>query len=207
MEDYPRIHFSLHGLVLIFRIMEANHQVHTLMQLKSLIRKKSILAMTAATKKDELQVIEVPTDDKVMGHWMSVISVSGEQLHITFKVQFSIDMARMYAMQTFKNLTGEISDSHSKDFIREYCNMVAGYVKNTLIHNSISVGVSLPLLCRGFDDLFFDLPAREHSGIDHWKLAHGDNFICCASVIEVIGNLDLKNINEEPLLTGDIEFL
>ncbi len=193
--------------MLVFRMMNSNQQDLTLLKLKSLIRKKSVLALTAVAKKDELQVIEVPAEDKVMGHWMSVISVSGEQLHITFKVQFSIDMARTYAMQTFKNLTSEISNSHSKDFIREYCNMVAGYIKNALIHNSISVGVSLPLLCRGFDDLFFDLPARAFSGIDRWKLAHNGNIINCASVIEVIEDLDFKDLDDETLLSGEVEFL
>lgn len=200
-------HFSLRGIMVIFLLMESNQHDVTLEQLKSLVRRKSVAALIAFAKKDDLQILEVPSDDKVMGHWMSIISVSGEQLHLTFKVQFSVNSARNYASQSFENPSDTISSSHSKDFIREYCNMVAGYIKNTLIHNSVSVGVSLPLLCRGFDDLFFDPPVRSRSGIDRWKLAHDGNAINCASVIEVAEHLSFTDFDYEASPAGDVEFL
>ena len=71
---------------------------------------------------------------------------------MTFKIQFAIKDARNFAKSNLN--TKEISNSHSKDFIRELCNVIAGYLKHTLSENNIQVGISLPLLARGFDDLF-----------------------------------------------------
>ena len=187
--------------------MESSKNRTAVEQLKTLVRQKSALALSAMSQKSDLKIEELSKSEKVMGHWMSLISVSGDQIHLTFKIQFSVEMARIFAQQTFKHVSHGISNSHSKDFVRELCNMVAGYLKTTLIHNKINVGVSLPLLCRGFDNFFFDAPSQENSGMDAWKLVHNGTVMYCSTVIELMQDLKLEDLSETSEATGDVEFL
>lgn len=179
----------------------------TLDKIKLLVRTTSCSALEAMSQKSGVTVQDVPADQKILGHWMSLISISGDQLHITFKVQFSIMMARAYAESVLKTDTQEISNSHSKDFIREFCNLLAGNIKNKLAENNIVVGISLPLLCRGFDDLFFSEIGATGQGLDRWKLRHQNSEIFCISDTEVISSFNLdENFNTASTASGEVEF-
>lgn len=179
----------------------------TLNQIKLLIRTTSANALEAMAQKSGVTIQEISDDRKILGHWMSLISISGDQLHITFKVQFSISMARAFAESELKNEAGEISNSHSKDFVREFCNLLAGTIKNKLSQNNINVGISLPLLSRGFDDLFFSEINSTSQGLDRWKLAHQNSEIFCISDTEIINQFDLDdNFNNSTSASGDVEF-
>lgn len=178
-----------------------------LKNIKNLIRNTSAHALKAMSQKKEIQVEDVLIKNKILGHWMTLISVSGEQLHITFKVQFSIDMARNFATQVLGNHKNDISNSHSKDFIREFCNLVAGNIKNKLSENNIVVGISLPLLSRGFDDLFFAATERAEASHDRWALTHYDCSVFCSTDIQIAADLHLpENIDQITSSSGEVEF-
>lgn len=187
--------------------MQANQTQTSIEQIKKLIRQKSILGLEAMCKKQGLQIKDISSDDKVLGHWMSVITVSGYKIHITFKVQFSIKTANSFSKHTYKHVKETVSNSQNKDFMREFCNMVAGYIKNTLINNDLAVGVSLPLLCRGFDNFFFDPPVHVTSGKDCWKLFELDNNIYCSSVIDIADDLVIDSLDDSEIQSGEVEFL
>lgn len=187
--------------------MSSSIENKTLDQIKLLIRTISASALEAMSQKSGVTVEDLSDDRKILGHWMSLISISGDQLHITFKVQFSISMARGYAEGVIKTDAGEISNSHSKDFIREFCNLLAGTIKNKLSENNINVGISLPLLSRGFDDLFFSEINSTSHGVDRWKLTHKNSEIFCISDTEIINQFKLEdNFNDSSSTSGDVEF-
>ncbi len=175
--------------------------------IKNLIRNTSLRGLAAMSQKKDIEIAEVTSPQKIMGHWMALISVSGEQLHLTFKVQFSIAMARGFALQKGQTQSQSISNSHSKDFVREFCNLVAGNIKTQLADNKVNVGISLPILSRGFDDLFFDSGDKTLLSTDRWKLAEEGNIIYCASIVEIISEMNLSDkLNEAQSTSGDIEF-
>ena len=176
-------------------------------KIKLLIRTTSGVALEAMAQKSGIAVQDVSDDRKILGHWMSLISISGDQLHITFKVQFSIAMARAFADSGVKNDSVEISNSHSKDFIREFCNLLAGNIKNKLAENNVAVGISLPLLSRGFDDLFFSGTETVGKSVDRWKLTNDKSEIFCISDTEIINQFTLdENFNDSSAASGDVEF-
>ncbi len=187
--------------------MQEDQTVTTINQLMTLIRQKSILGLEAMSKKEGLEVESISQDDKVLGHWLSAISVSGEQIHIIFKVQFAIKTVNSFSKYTFQHVKEGVSNSQNKDFMREFCNMVAGYIKNTLINNNLTVGVSLPLLCRGFDNFFFEPPTHSRSGKDCWKLFEKENNVYCSSVIELADDIKLNITDDFTVKTGEVEFL
>ncbi len=182
-------------------------EITTIEKIKLLIRSTSAGALEAMAQKPGVSLQEISADKKIFGHWMSLISISGDQLHITFKVQFSVAMARAYAGNGVQENSHEISNSHSKDFIREYCNLLAGIIKNKLAENDIIVGISLPLLSRGFDNLFFTTTDPSGSSVDRWKLAYKDLEIFCISDTDVVNQFTLdKNFNDNMSISGNVEF-
>ncbi len=177
-------------------------------QLQVLIRKRSLYALEVMSKNSNLQVQEVSADNKVKGHWMSVISVSGEQIHITLRVQFNIEAAQFLSQESTGLSNDNSTMSQHKDFIREFCNMLAGYTKNILINNSISVAVSLPILCRGFDNYFFDFNKQPSTQQDEWIIAYEKFRVDCSSVIEIYDTLRINHLtNEDTEIGGEVEFL
>ncbi len=175
--------------------------------IKTLMRDTSQAALVAMSQKKQIAIEDVTDNKKILGHWMALISVSGVQLHLTFKVQFSIEMARSYASEVLKNDRLGISNSHSKDFIRELCNLVAGNLKTKLAENNVTVGISLPLLSRGFDDLFFANSESSVQSIDRWQLVFKETTIYCCSIIEAIEDLSLSDkLNDSVSTSGDVEF-
>ena len=176
----------------------------TQQRLKKLFREKSATALAKMSQKKDILVKDTVSDLKVMGHWMSLISISSAQFHITFKIQFSMDTARNLVA---KNDKSTISNSYSKDFIRELCNVIGGDIKFAFVQNNMNVGISLPILCRGFDDLFFASSERKSSLSDRWSLVHDVDVIYCSSVMNITGDLKLQeNFGESSSSTGDVEF-
>ena len=187
--------------------MKPNQHSKALQQINALVRSKSRLALTAMTRSNEVAIQEIISTEKVMGHWMALISVTGEQLHLTLNVQFSIAAAR--SLVNFSSQSGhqEISNSHSKDFIREFCNVTAGFIKSALGENKVVVGISLPLLCRGFDEFFFEQSAINSDALESWKLSLNDTVIYCSSVIEIISDLNFINLDIALPNSGEVEYL
>ncbi len=173
-------------------------------RLKKLFREKSVMALTKMSQKSNILVKDTISDLKVMGHWMALISISADHFHITFKIQFSMDTARNLVAKSDKST---ISNSYAKDFIRELCNVIGGDIKFAFVQNNMDVGISLPLLCRGFDDLFFASSERKSSMSDRWSLVHNENIIYCSSVMNITGDFKLQdNFGETSSSAGDVEF-
>ena len=173
-------------------------------RIKKLFREKSATALTKMSQKNDILVKDTISDLKVMGHWMALISISADQFHITFKIQFSMDTARNLVAKSNKST---ISDSYSKDFIRELCNVIGGNIKFAFEQNDMNVGISLPLLCRGFDDLFFASSERKSSMSDRWSLVQKENIIYCSSVMNITGDLKLQeDFGESISAAGEVEF-
>jgi hypothetical protein len=111
------------------------------------------------------------------------------------------------AHQAYRIEEKSISVFQAEDFVREFCNVVAGYVKAVMANNSVVTGVSLPTLARGFDNFFFKTPTSGRVIEDQWKLTCGSSEIYCSNLIEIFNEF---NINEEALKvddSGDVEFL
>lgn len=187
----------------ILMVMHSNQT--TLDNIKQLVRSKSQQTLAALSKK-EISTEQVNAEFKILGHWMSLILISGESLNLIVKIQFSIDSVQDLIVHSVKGEDYKISEALVKDFVRELINVTAGNIKQTLSENKIKVGINLPVLSRGFDCLYFNLNHRKHSIIDQWKLVHKQSQLFCAIEIETSDELKLENLAENSDLTGDVEF-
>lgn len=133
--------------------------------------------------------IEQTKIGQVLGNWMSLILITGSPLKITLKLHFSHKQIKKLISPLYRTESPEqISDQQSMDFIKELCNLTAGFIEQAFEQHDIPLGISLPLGTRGFYEIFADYtPANEPilKYNDLWCLEYQDINIAGSVMIEV----------------------
>jgi CheY-specific phosphatase CheX len=174
--------------------------------LTQLIRDSSLSRMQQLSKRKNIQIGEISKDPLVFAHWMSFILLSGKDLRILFKAHYMSHSAKFFAEKAFASEKETVTKLRVLDFFKEFCNLTAGNIKIALASNKVKVGISLPILARGFDEIFYPRPAD--SIMKCWSLECEDEIIFCSVHIAILQPISVKyeatgtSINE-----GEVEFL
>ncbi len=145
--------------------------------------------------------------------WAAIILVSGSDYRVTFKAHFKLSDASKFASgDKTVGEDGSFSDAlrmRSFDYMKEYCNLYAGSLKRAFADANINVGISLPLLTRGFDEIFFPKADKKNTYETFWKLSNQLGCVFCSLFVEVVdadqfGRLSIKLDSSSE---GEIEFL
>lgn len=181
----------------------------------SLIRECALRRMKSHSSSSCVSIEEVEPDYRrtVHGNWMGLILVSGADLRITFKVHFDIKNVRVIISQLLGSEPSTISSGLALDFIKEFCNLSAGFIKQVLEENSepVMTGISLPIVTKGFDDLFYkESSADEISEI--WKIVVDGIVLYCTPHVNIFSTEKLAQVKmpkeeEASEDDGDIDFL
>lgn len=184
---------------------------NALSKLKELVRQVSITRFKQSSQNDNYNLLEVPksSEKTVFDHWMSLILISGKSLRITFKTHFNIKTCRKIASPIYGKKPEDIAVRQAQDFVKEFGNLSAGFLKKIFEEQDVDVGISLPLVIRGFDEVFFDKTEGNSKLEDCWKLDNGTTSLICTSLLEVyqpeiIEELDFNIEDEEE---EEIDFL
>jgi CheY-specific phosphatase CheX len=150
---------------------------------------------------------------EVHGNWMGLILVSGKEVRVTFKTYFNIKDVRIILASMLGKEPSDMSKELAIDFMKEFSNLTAGFIKKILEENEnpIDTGISLPIVTKGFDDLFYKaINAKEIQ--DFWAIdVQGVRFYC-SPCINIFNENKLKSVLM-PVLSddddddGDIDFL
>ena len=116
----------------------------------SLTRLKKHSFIDLITQKDLKRKIE--NDQECQ--WVSVIFVKGENVQFIFKAQFVTEDAKHFAAKAYgrQNESNGIDKHQADEFMKEFCNLMGGGIKEQLEKNGVKTIMSLPLLTRGQDD-------------------------------------------------------
>jgi hypothetical protein len=135
---------------------------------------------------------------------MSFILVSGQKVTVLFKAHYMTKEATFFASKAYGN-TGP-TQNQALDFFKEFCNLTAGFLKLTLASSKVSVGISLPIMARGFDEIFY--PKTPDMVKSSWGLTCEDQTVYCSTNLTLRESfpIKIKNIHENAS-TGDVEFL
>ena len=148
---------------------------------------------------------------------MSLILVTGTPIKITLKLHFSHkDIKKLIVPLYQVSAPEDISDQQSMDFIKELCNLIAGYIEQAFEQKDISLGISLPLGTRGFYEIFADYtpttsPILKYD--DLWSLKFEDMDILGSVMIEISDINALENfasydiVEDEDSDEGEFDFL
>ena len=180
--------------------------------LQGLLRQSCKLRLYSSLKIDggvDIEELSNP-DDFLYGQWMSVILLSGQALQCTLKMHYFNDTALALSSHSLGLARAKIKPGMLTDYMRELTNLFAGEIKAQLFANKILVGISLPLITRGFDEILFSDNLGKFIVRDYWKFLWSGNEIVLTAETEVFqpdifNSVTIKEFNAED--EGDIDFL
>mgnify|MGYP001249356529 CR=1 FL=1 len=94
-------------------------------------------------------------DSRKIGKWLSLVFVSSHVVKMSFQAKFTFEKCKPLVAMAFEKKTEEITRDQMEDFVKEFCNLTAGALKQSLEKEGFSSLISLPLLTRGQDEVFF----------------------------------------------------
>jgi hypothetical protein len=134
---------------------------------------------------------------------MAIILVAGKDLTVVIKAHF-------FPKKTEANLTPGRTKMQIYDLFREFCNLVAGAVKQGLLDRGVICGISLPTILSGYDELIFSDRRRSNRKYDCFELVSGE--FKCILTVTVDCNSDkvfagLSGVSRQIQDSEEIEFL
>ncbi len=181
---------------------------------RNIVRQTSLVRIKQHCLYEPIEIYELENKNNlVFGYWMGLIMVGNSSVRILFKAHYNNDELRVIAAEALNSSKARPDDSSVADFMREYCNLMGGAIKATLESAGLNTGVSLPLVTRGFDEVFSNQSVSVNFYEDVWQLVCGDGRITCAVQMDVMNNepLELIGMIQEQQQAndadGEIEFL
>jgi CheY-specific phosphatase CheX len=154
-------------------------------RLTNFIRETSRESLARFANVEQPQIEEIDSTIAVLGHWSALILISGTAVRVTFRVYFSTETAKKLASGAYKMSESLVNSDQAYDFMKEYCNLCAGRVKLLLLTNNLQVGISLPLVTRGFDQVFEEESKETFCTEDRWRLVISTGMaVMCSARIE-----------------------
>jgi hypothetical protein len=131
----------------------------------------------------------------IYAHWMALSLLAGEDFELMLQIHFQKKDIKPLIQKKLGHQGQFISQDLTHSFVNELLNLLAVRVKNHLSERSITCDVSIPIVCRGFDNYFFDKPmgASLISGI--WRLQ------CDAFPSQLLFSFDAQILSEPILLS------
>ncbi|MBF0312782.1 MAG: hypothetical protein HQK52_05160 [Oligoflexia bacterium] len=159
-----------------------------------MVKDTSVSRFKTHMKIDEIQVsIPANCDANVIRSFHTVIIlISGDDIKMTFKSHFDSELAGYLCAKALKKES--VSWDKAIDFMKEYSNVVAGKIKKFFMDQEVIVGLSLPIVTRGFDEIFFEPPETGNVLIDNWILSIESNHLYCTCIAEILNKNRIQSI-------------
>jgi hypothetical protein len=157
-------------------------------------------------------------DESEISQWLSLIFVRSENLKISFKSKYHADNIKHFAASGLLDSIDNLTKNKVDDFAKEFCNLTAGGIKSQIEKIVGSSSISLPLLTRWDDNVFF-LPnvldkEKNFTFQDSWEIyldSDKSRFIQCFISVEIYNKNDAVTLMKEESFSeeedGEIDFL
>ena len=152
-------------------------------QLKRLVffeklRVDSVENLSIFAKIKGVTVGEANYDTLPFNQRMAFITLSGRECRMVFKLHFSENIAKPIFAK-IAPITGLLAETTTSHAAKEYCNIMAGAIRNLGQNYELSLSHTLPIVLLGFNEFIF----RESSYndvYDTWRLLYADGFMDCS---------------------------
>jgi len=187
-------------------------------KLRDEIRNVSLRRMKNHACDENVQVSDVKKVEKkksAVGQWLSLIFVASHAVKMSFKAYYYTSDANYYTSTALGyDSVDKVSKEQVDDFIKEFCNLTAGAIKESLELGGIKSLISLPLVTRGQDYVFFEVRQTESNPMvitDIWDLTLDGHTITCRIVFEIwdkeaMNKIVLSAFGADDDDDGDIDF-
>ena len=176
-----------------------------------LMRKSYELRLKQHFSNIDFKAVAAPVSNHfVYDHWMAMVLIASPELRINSKIFYNSDAIRKMGAKALNQRTDIDSIS---DFMKEFCNMSAGLIRTLCTKVSLNLGISLPCVTRGFDEVFLPQMEKGDSFRDVAAFGWDGNVITCVSQVQ-INRLDLLSkidfapiwVDLEEAAQGSIEY-
>lgn len=158
-------------------------------------------------KKITLEEVKVESSEKVYGKYLSMIMLWSSVGSINLKLHFDLEMAKLLASDGLETKKENITQDIALDFMKECCNGVGGFVRSLFEKDKMQMGMSLPFLAEGCDELIFRKIRDPRSTVSIWKLAleSGETFILSLEIclLDPKSIESLRTTFENAIIDGD----
>ena len=169
-------------------------------------------------KKIQVTEVEVKNESQAFGEQMSIIMLWSSVGAIFLKIHFNFNVASMLASGGLEKPIEEVNRDIALDFMKECSNGVGGFVRSSFESNQLLMGMSLPFLAEGKDEVIFRKirDSRAHCTAWHMQVEGAGEFYFTSEVCL----LDPSNVSkirpqleealakgEESDNSGEVEFL
>jgi hypothetical protein len=184
-------------------------------KLQKLVRFASLERMKSVALRQDIiaeELAYVANRLTVHAHWMAFILLAGEGGTITFKAHYSSSNIQSLVALALNKDIDKINSELISDFMREYCNLTAGVIKTKLADVGISTGLSIPIVTRGFDEIWrIDRDvSNEILSFDAWHLKWPSGSVICTMAARADVWAAAQDLKDPTGLAGpesDMEFL
>ncbi len=189
--------------------------------LKYYLKENSRQTFLRYSRATEITIVDLPEEpaDTALAEEMSLILLWGKLGTIILKTHFDPSDLSTHLAQNFANSSNN-NLKLSRDFIKEFSNMQAGYIRGLLEEHNILVGMSLPFSTCGTDEIKFRKIRDPGVDLTIWKLvdANQKSIRCSAEIIlndftvvrDIQSRLEadiIKNNSSKVEDDGDVEFI
>ncbi|OUR97932.1 hypothetical protein A9Q84_06975 [Halobacteriovorax marinus] len=177
-------------------------------------RETSLQRFIAHSSNQEITLIEKNAEQVMTGNiWRCAILWGNDDIRGVMIINFTTINILAMASSVFENTRDSVLFEHTKDFMKEYCNMYAGLLKGTLNNKNIITNISLPIISKSLTSHACLAGVPENSYKDNWNLVLGNSFIELSNTLVLSKNFDISSLlflkdseKESSSNDGDIEF-
>ncbi len=144
------------------------------------------------------EVIAEPLENKfgVLAPWTVISLLSSEDYALTFKIHFSIkNVASLMrvSVDAFNEAAIESFQTKAFEFIKNFALAFTESLKAGFENEKRKVSLSLPILTRGFDQIFFKKADNQKTFEEFWILKSAESQVQCSLFLEIF---DLSKVDE-----------
>ena len=152
----------------------------------NIFRTKSLETLQLTLDRQDISVSEIPNhDDFLYGQMMGYILMNSRSMKASFKIHYSQSLAEKITAKQLGLPLEEINIEATNDFMREYCNLAAGYISDAFAYNNILTDISIPLITDGFDEVWFSDNTRPLDQKDYWRFTWDDCSLVLSDVVQI----------------------
>lgn len=176
---------------------------------EEMLKCESLNCLNQDLASQEVKIGEPNRSGPIYGHRLGVILLAGPEIRLTLKAFFNIQDIQYILSRKMGRPVALGSGNLFDDYVREYLNRLAGVGKRSLGESGLNVGISLPIVTRGFDEAFSN-PAGSTETTAVWGVRDQQ----CGLIVSVasfvkdgaaVGRFSFVNQNEP--VADEMEFL
>jgi CheY-specific phosphatase CheX len=182
--------------------------------LQNFIAKSSLHRMMKYSKNFNFKIESVNLNENktdYFGDKISIIMLWGTIGSFVLKIHFDSNSAVTLASHAMKKLDQDTNSEMAYDFMKEFCNLQASYIKGFIENHKLMFGMSLPFLADGTDEVIFRKIRDPRAKYSAFRVSDGEIsmvltteiFLLEREPIKAIQNFLINSSNED---SDDVQF-